>query len=161
MWSTCTIPYNVTKSVYQVVQSLATVQHSSTNLHLLHVLALPPCPISSFCSFLYRLSAVFAIMAYAIPLQCCLISCCLLTCCCCCLCCCCCCGLLLPKDDSEYDYYAYEDLVREEGEPIATQPRGTGGAYNGTGDTEAKTPIQYAPLLLNPAHRSVSAYSVY
>ena len=39
------------------------------------------------------------------------------------------------------DYYAYEDLVKED-EPIATQPKGTAGHYNGTGDAEGKEPIR-------------------
>lgn len=157
-----------------LAQSPAMLQNLCTRLHNLVLLCNSPvqificcifwhCPLTlfhPFRSFLYSLTAVFAVMPYTIPLQCCLLSCCLLTCCCCCLCCCCCCGLLLPKDDTEYDYYAYEDLVREEGEPIATQPKGTGVSYNGTGETEGKTPIQYAPLLMNPAHRSLSAHSV-
>ena len=40
--------------------------------------------------------------------------------------------------------------MRDEGDPISTQPRGTGGAYNGTGETEGKTPIQYASLCMIP-----------
>ena len=40
--------------------------------------------------------------------------------------------------------------MRDEGDPISTQPRGTGGAYNGTGETEGKTPIQYASLCMTP-----------